>query len=149
EGRSPLRQHLRRRGGHPLPRWAQDGAQGRRFGIDRPCHRRGRLIDDETKSTRDRARYARQIMLVEIGEDGQSRLEGPTATVGGDGLAHEVAEAYARRAGIERIERGTIDGRLAPAFLENAAARAVVAGSRAALAVMRAALRMGGSTRTA
>ena len=89
----------------------------------------------------DRARYARQMRLVEIGESGQARLEGGVAAVLGQGLCHEIATAYAARAGMGRLVAGTIDeAKLAPPFLENAAARAVVAGSRAALSCLRAAL---------
>jgi hypothetical protein len=88
----------------------------------------------------DSLRYARQMLLVEIGENGQRLLEAATADLGGVGLDHEVAEAYARRAGIGSVAQGTIEGALAPSFLENPAARAVVAGSRAALSAVRAAL---------
>ncbi len=90
----------------------------------------------------DSLRYARQVLLVEIGERGQRLLEAATAPLGGDGLDHEIAEAYARRAGIGHVVAGDIDGALAPQFLENAAARAMVAGSRAALSAVRAALGM-------
>jgi adenylyltransferase/sulfurtransferase len=86
------------------------------------------------------SRFARQLLLVEIGESGQRRLAGATARVGGAGFDHEVAETYARRAGIGEVTDGSIAPELAPAFLENDAARAVVAGSRAALAAMRVAL---------
>jgi hypothetical protein len=87
-------------------------------------------------------RYARQMLLAEIGEKGQRLLDAATAHVGGAGLVHEVAEAYARRAGIAHIAPGPIDLALAPPFLENDAARSVVAGSRAALSAMRIALGM-------
>jgi hypothetical protein len=82
------------------------------------------------------------MLLVEIGEKGQHLLEAATADLGGVGLAHEVAEAYARRAGIGNVAPGTIDSALAPSFLKNPAARDVVAGSRAALSAVRAALGM-------
>ena len=86
-------------------------------------------------------RYTRQMLLAEIGEEGQRRLGEATAAVTGEGLAHEVAAAYAARAGIGHIVPGVVDAaRLAPAFLEQGAARAVVAGSRAALSAMRAAV---------
>jgi len=88
----------------------------------------------------DSLRYARQVLLVEIGDRGQRLLAAATAPVGGDGLDHEIAEAYARRAGIGTVVAGDIDSALAPSFLENAAARAMVAGSRAALSAVRAAL---------
>jgi hypothetical protein len=82
------------------------------------------------------------MLLVEIGEKGQRLLEAATAQLGGMGLEHEVAEAYARRAGIGNVVPGAIDGARAPSFLKNPAARAVVAGSRAALSALRATLGM-------
>jgi len=86
-------------------------------------------------------RYARQMLLPEIGEEGQRRLAAAVASVEGEGLRHEIATAYARRAGIGRVAPGPIDELgLAPSFLEHAAPRAVVAGSRAALASLRDAL---------
>jgi len=86
-------------------------------------------------------RYVRQMLLVEIGEEGQKRLETAVAAVSGEGLKHEVAAAYAHRAGMGTVAPGTIDeSTLAPSFLEHAAARAVVAGSRAALSSLRSAL---------
>jgi hypothetical protein len=89
----------------------------------------------------DRRRFLRQMLVTDIGERGQARLERATAAVAGEGLRHEIAAAYASRAGMGRVVAGAIDEeRLAPGFLENAAARAVVAGSRAALSSLRAAL---------
>ena len=89
----------------------------------------------------DRRRYVRQMILAEVGDEGQARLEASTARVGGQGLGHEVASAYATRAGFARVDGGDIDeNALAPAFLHDRATRAVVAGSRAALAAMRAVL---------
>jgi molybdopterin/thiamine biosynthesis adenylyltransferase len=87
------------------------------------------------------ARYARQMLVAEIGEAGQARLKAATASLSGVGLEHEIATAYAVRAGIGTVQPGRIDEEaLAPAFLELRAARAVAAGSRAALAAMREAL---------
>lgn len=89
----------------------------------------------------DRRRYARQMIVAEVGDGGQMRLEASAASVGGLGLCHEVASAYASRAGFARILPGTIDeGALAPSFLHETAPRAVVAGSRAALLAMRGVL---------
>jgi adenylyltransferase/sulfurtransferase len=88
----------------------------------------------------DRARYARQMLVAEIGEAGQARLLAATARVAGDGLHHEIATAYASRAGIGTVLAGPIDDALAPSFVSTPAARAVIAGSRAALASIRAAL---------
>ena len=86
-------------------------------------------------------RYTRQMLLAEIGEEGQRRLGAATAAVTGSSLAHEVAAAYATRAGIGNVVPGVIDeARSAPVFLEYGAPRAVVAGSRAALSAMRAAI---------
>jgi hypothetical protein len=84
------------------------------------------------------------MIVAGVGEAGQIRLGEAVAPVLGSGLVHEVATEYARRAGIGRIAPGAIDeGALAPSFLELRATRAVVAGSRAALAVMRAAISSG------
>jgi len=90
------------------------------------------------------------MLLAEIGEDGQRRLGAATAAVTGDGLAHEIAASYATRAGIGRLVTGSIDERaLAPSFLENNAARALVAGSRSALAALRDALGVGSAAKPA
>ena len=89
----------------------------------------------------DRARYERQMLLAEIGQTGQERLEKAVAALAGDGLCHEIATSYAVRAGIGRVVPGTIDEtHLAPSFVRGSATRAVVAGSRAALLALRAAL---------
>ncbi|MGK3991921.1 hypothetical protein [Sorangium sp. So ce1024] len=95
----------------------------------------------------DDPRYLRQVLLAEIGPEGQAKIGAATARVlgGGDGappLAHEVAERYARGAGFGALEKGAIDlDALAPADLVTSPpARAVLAGARAALAEMRAAL---------
>lgn len=88
------------------------------------------------------ARFGRQILLPGMGEAGQARLTRAVAEVDGAGLAHEVARAYATRAGAI-VAPGPIDREaLAPAeIVAHDAPRAVLAGSRAALAVMRAATR--------
>ncbi|AGP39095.1 hypothetical protein [Sorangium cellulosum] len=97
----------------------------------------------------DDPRYLRQVLLAEIGPEGQARLGAATACVlGGDGappLAREVAERYARGAGFGALAEGALDvDALAPADLvASPAARAVLAGARAALAEMRAALGRG------
>jgi hypothetical protein len=89
----------------------------------------------------DAARYVRQMLVAEIGDAGQARLEGAVAHLSGDGLGHEIAAAYAARAGIGQVLPGPIDeAALAPSFIESPAARAMVAGSRSALAAIRAAL---------
>ncbi|WP_437950387.1 hypothetical protein WME98_05890 [Sorangium sp. So ce296] len=99
----------------------------------------------------DDPRYLRQVLLAEIGPEGQARLGAATARVlggSGDGappLAREVAERYARGAGFGALAEGALDvDALAPADLvASPAARAVLAGARAALAEMRAALGRG------
>ena len=92
--------------------------------------------------TFDPARYLRQVLLPEIGASGQLRLCAATARVGGEGLAHEVAARYALAAGFARVEAGPIDeAGLAPIDVcTEDAPRAVLAGSRAALAELRRAL---------
>ena len=89
----------------------------------------------------DRLFVARQMIVAEVGEAGQARLERATVALAGEGFAHAVAVAYAERAGIGRCAAGAVDeAALVPAFVENGAARSMVAGSRAALAAMRAIL---------
>lgn len=91
------------------------------------------------------ARFLRQVLLPEIGEQGQRRIEGASAAVGGASLAHEVARLYAAGAGFAAITPGEIDvDALAPAgMVKEAAAREVLAGARAALAELRRALHEG------
>jgi hypothetical protein len=81
------------------------------------------------------------MLLAEIGQKGQERLEKGVARLAGQGLCHEIASSYAVRAGIGRVVPGTLDeAALAPSFVRGSATRAVVAGSRAALLALRAAL---------
>jgi hypothetical protein len=88
------------------------------------------------------ARFVRQILLPEIGEPGQRRIEAAFAAVAGEGLAHEVASRYAEGAGFAGVRPGSIDvDALAPAeIVAHPSARHVLAGARAALAEMRRAL---------
>jgi hypothetical protein len=88
------------------------------------------------------ARFVRQILLPEIGEAGQRRIEAASAAVAGDGLAHEVASRYAKGAGFTGVRPGAIEvDALAPAgIVTEPSARQVLAGARAALAEMRRAL---------
>jgi hypothetical protein len=89
------------------------------------------------------ARFARQILLVELGLEGQERISAASAAVAGDGrLEHEVAGRYAERAGFAALAPGAIDlDALAPSeIVRDASARAVLAGARAALAAMRVAV---------
>lgn len=93
------------------------------------------------------ARFVRQILLPEIGEAGQARLAQARAAVGGPSLAHEIAGLYARGAGFAELVPGAIDvDALAPVSLVSTpAARALLAGSRAALAEIRRAVSSGAS----
>jgi len=96
----------------------------------------------------DRLFVARQMLVAEVGEAGQARLEKASAPLAGDGFAHSIAVLYASRAGVGAFEAGTIDEwALVPDFVENRAAREMVAGSRAALAAMRTILLPGGAPR--
>jgi hypothetical protein len=91
----------------------------------------------------DFARYGRQILLAEVGREGQGRVMVAVAAVGGETLAHRVAVRYAERTGFAGIERASIDlDVLAPdALLEWPAAREVLAGARAATRAFRLATR--------
>jgi hypothetical protein len=88
------------------------------------------------------ARFVRQVLLPEVGEGGQRRIEAASAAVAGEGLAHEVASRYALGAGFAGVVPGPIDvDALAPAeLLADKNAREILAGARAALAEMRRAL---------
>jgi hypothetical protein len=96
----------------------------------------------------DARRFVRQVLLPEIGASGQLRIEASVARVAAPEsaasppLAHEVAERYAWGAGFGAVEEGPIDvASLAPhPLVRTAAAGEVLAGARAALAAMRAAL---------
>jgi hypothetical protein len=100
-------------------------------------------------------RFLRHFLVAEIGRAGQARIAASVARVGRDpraggeiqgrksqdALAHEMAERYAERAGFATIAPGSIDiEKLAPLdVVRTAAARAVLAGSRASLAAIRSA----------
>lgn len=88
------------------------------------------------------ARFVRQMLLPEIGIEGQARIGQATAAVGGASPAHEIASLYAAGAGFASIAAGPIDvDALAPrAIVSSPAAREVLAGSRAALAALRRAV---------
>jgi hypothetical protein len=88
------------------------------------------------------ARFLRQVLLPEIGEAGQRRIESRAAHVAGSGLSHEVASRYAIGAGFAGTAPGPIDvDALAPAdLIRDPPAREILAGSRAALSEMRRAL---------
>lgn len=88
------------------------------------------------------ARFVRQVLLPEIGEAGQRRIEASSARVAGDGLAHEIAALYAAGAGFGAVTAGAVDVALLapPDVVASASAREVLAGARAALSEMRRAL---------
>jgi len=88
------------------------------------------------------ARHLRQILLPEIGEGGQRAILAATARVASPGLAGEVAERYARGAGFGAVAAGVVDVEaLAPgSIVRDQHAREVLAGARAALAALRAAI---------
>ena len=83
----------------------------------------------------DHERFLRQIVLAEIGEDGQRAIGAAEAALGGDGLAHEVASTYALRAGFAGVTPAPapLDPGAPDAWVADPAARAVLAGSRAAV----------------
>jgi hypothetical protein len=80
----------------------------------------------------DDVRYQRQIVLREVGYEGQARLAAATARVPAGGLAGEVAALYARRAGMAEVVAGG-EATPAPPWVTTPAAAEVVAGSLAAL----------------
>lgn len=90
----------------------------------------------------DEARFLRQMLLPEVGVVGQALIQRGSAAVGGQGLANDVAIRYVRTAGIGTVTDGAIDVDLLapPAVCAYEPSRAVVAGARAALAELRAAL---------
>jgi hypothetical protein len=51
-----------------------------------------------------RQRHARQALLVEVGEDGQRRVEAIAHVIAGDGLAARVEARYLAGAGVRRLE---------------------------------------------
>lgn len=86
-------------------------------------------------------RFARQILLAEVGEQGQRAIGRAEARVGGTSFAHEVATLYASGAGFAEIVPGEIVDEAPASIVTDPAARAVLAGARAALSEIRRALR--------
>lgn len=86
----------------------------------------------------------RQVLVAEIGVEGQERIERATARLACEGLALEVAERYARGAGFGGVV--AVATNEAPPFdevevsLGSHAARDVLRGARAALGQVRAAI---------
>ena len=72
-------------------------------------------------------RYARQISIAGVGEDGQARLRGAAVTVHGDRLDAEVCALYLAGAGVGRL---TVHGSLAERCREQNGEISVVAGAR-------------------
>lgn len=88
----------------------------------------------------DAERFVRQMLVAEIGDAGQRAICAGEAAVLGPSAAHAVAERYARAAGFESFVPGEVRDELAPSFVVEPAARAVLSGSRAALSeIVRAA----------
>ena len=83
----------------------------------------------------DRERFLRQILLPEIGEDGQRAICAGSAPVLGPTLAHEVARLYAERAGFAELTAApeVLESGAPPEWIETESAREVLAGARAAL----------------
>ena len=81
----------------------------------------------------ERARYARQIMLVDVGEPGQAAIARATATVSGP-----LAARYAERAGFAATTEGNADEAWAPRdIVSHEAARDVLGAARCVLAEIR------------
>jgi len=90
-------------------------------------------------SHEDFARYGRQILLAEVGREGQARLKHGVARVGGETLAHRVAALYAERAGFATIEEAPIDveSLAPPSSCARSVTREILAGARAATQAFR------------
>lgn len=82
----------------------------------------------------------RQVLVAEIGDRGQLAISRATAHVARAGLAGDVAELYATRAGFAAVRRARAPED-APPFVVEPAARAVVEGALSALAEIVAATR--------
>lgn len=86
-------------------------------------------------------RFARQMLLPEVGAAGQARLCAATARIAADGLAGEIGARYAERAGFAAVAHVTASADEVPeAWVRAPAARAVLAGARAAQRAILAAL---------
>lgn len=79
------------------------------------------------------ARFARQIMLDDVGLSGQRALVSGTARVAGDALA----ELYVARAGVGNLAPRGVDEDVPVAIVREPAAQATLASARAALAEIR------------
>jgi TusA-related sulfurtransferase len=86
--------------GHELLETAPRGA-GLRLRV-----RRGAAARSDAPLTRDELlRYARQVVLPEVGEAGQRRLLAGAVAVGGRGPTARTADVYLRAAGVGRVTR--------------------------------------------
>ncbi|HJL17281.1 MAG TPA: hypothetical protein RMH99_16560 [Sandaracinaceae bacterium LLY-WYZ-13_1] len=61
----------------------------------------------------DRARYARHLLLAEVGEQGQRRLSAHRVRLEGDPRATEAAADYLARAGVGVVRAGDADDTVA------------------------------------
>ncbi|HEU4410683.1 MAG TPA: hypothetical protein VFS43_35845 [Polyangiaceae bacterium] len=92
----------------------------------------------------DDVRYQRQIVLREVGYEGQARIAASVARVPVEGLAGEVAALYARRAGFGAVVDAPGEAPRAPDWVASPAAAEIVSGSLAALAAFAGAV-LGGA----
>jgi hypothetical protein len=80
----------------------------------------------------DRVRFARQLILPEIGEAGQQALVQSSVALPDAGLTGEVARRYAKRAGVPTIVASPTPPTAVPEWLQNPQCKQMVAGSIAA-----------------
>lgn len=101
-------------------------------------------MSEEALDPQMAARFLRQILLAEIGSEGQALICKAQAAVCGEGLRYDIASRYAGRAGFGRLSAGAIDlSSAAPHHMvRTEAAREVLAGARASLAEIRRALQL-------
>lgn len=94
----------------------------------------------------DAERFVRQILVVEIGEAGQRALGAACADVGGEGVACEVAERYARRAGFGSIGPAPValDAGVPADWVADESARSALAGARSAVRAIASTVGLGG-----
>jgi hypothetical protein len=77
------------------------------------------------------------MLVPGVGPEGQARIARATARVDGVGLSYEIASRYASGAGFARVEPSGAPALFESSVLELDAPRAVLAGSRSALAAIR------------
>lgn len=87
------------------------------------------------------ARFLRQILVSEIGQSGQTKIERAVAELPVAAAEAEVAELYARRAGFAEVRFEPATEQLAQTWTaQSLSVRAVLAGSRCALLAIRRAV---------